>query len=243
MTTNVLSSCECRKCDNPNQTSSVKGIKSNTGLGNCKIGTVLTCKGEETFKYSAEPGLYSTTRTFINPDVYSKKRVRNFKKGIFEGKNVYTNIDPRLYTSTRDMTTMLDAPPISGKVPLSTIGTDPSLDQYGVGYKTYSDINAGQIIYHTNDSDIETYFSPLFANTADAVGTLYKDPMDNVKPQYERKVPDVCYSNPASEKNPIDMASRFQCLSWITDTQAHREDLLSKQMQKINRTSWSSRWE
>ena len=132
----------------------------------------------------------------------------------------------------------LDKPPFKCNIKIDNLNTDASLNNYGQRYKSYSDVNAGQIVYYVDDSIKDAYFEPLFSNKATAVGTLYQDPMSSMKPQWER-FPDEKY-NPILG-NADNVAGGFQS-SFLKDTQYFREDLLARQMRKRNEQRFETRW-
>ena len=76
----------------------------------------------------------------------------------------------------------------------------------------------------------------MFATTAEVTGYIYRDPMGALIPRYER--------TPIEYINPIT-APRcgYECgLSWLHDTTNQREDIMSKQMSRMNSEKWSARW-
>jgi hypothetical protein len=60
--------------------------------------------------------------------------------------------------------------------------------------------------------------------------------MGSLKAHYERE--------PLISNDPINTDKKYYKggLSWIEDSQEHREDLLSKQMSKHNWERWAPRW-
>jgi hypothetical protein len=153
--------------------------------------------------------------------------------------NAVVSADPRLYDAARGITMPIDRPPYDSTVLLKNINTDVSLDNYGKGYRTYSDINAGQIVYYIDKSIADPFFDPLFTIPSETYSTVYRDPMSNLKPTYYRKPDKDCLSNPTllSNCNPCQEST-----TWFRDSQNHREDLLARKMQKFNQTKWSARW-
>ena len=147
----------------------------------------------------------------------------------------YTNSDPRLLNAAGPTRLTLDRPPLTSHTPLRTLVTDRSLDRYGQGYKGYADVNAGQVMYYIDRSIEDALFPPLFERDATVVGSVYTDPMGNSKPQYDRV---VAYDDPFSRPNQTDGYG----LSWIKDSQDHRQDLLSRQMHRRNEQRYAPRW-
>ena len=172
--------------------------------------------------------------SILNPQALNNKYATDFYP-IDSGKR-WGSRDPKLFSASHEQVLTVDRPPIDGRIPLEQIYTDTSLDSYGKNYGTYSDINAGHITYYIDKSIEDPFFEPLYTNKIVSVGEIYKDPMGGIKPQYERR--------PLTQTDPINMdrSSYNGCLSWMEDTQEHREDLLSKQMSKYNQQRWEPRW-
>jgi len=170
----------------------------------------------------------------LNPDALNNKYANDFYP-IDSGMR-WGSRDPKLFSASHEQMLTLDRQPIDGGIPLEKIYTDKSLDQYGKNYRSYSDINAGHITYYIDKSIEDPFFEPLFTNKFVSSEELYIDPMGGIKPQYERRL--------LTQNDPINMdrTSYNGCLSWMEDTQEHREDLLSKQMSKYNKNKWELRW-
>jgi len=143
--------------------------------------------------------------------------------------------DPRLYSATHGDYITLDKPPLESKVPLNEI-YNKNLKNYGQNYRTYSDVNAGNVLYYVDKSREDPYYSPLFAQPARVGTVVYKDPMGAMKPEYPRIVKN-------SELIGNDQCdTEGYCLTWMRDTQKFREDILSGIMAPINQQRWSPRW-
>jgi len=196
------------------------------------------------FLSNIEPNNNGSGYHTINPSVYHNKYSDGFQ---FEDSPqdqkssgsmaVYSSKDPRLKLVTSGGEyLMLDKPPLESKVRMNDMYLDNNLNRYGQNYETYSDINCGDIIYYINKEKQGPFKSSVFSTSARTTGVLYKDPMGSVKPIYER--------TPLKKTNPCSTKDFYEGgLSWIQDSQAHREDLLSKQMIKINQEKWEARWQ
>jgi hypothetical protein len=158
--------------------------------------------------------------TLLNLPVYTDKYSDKF----VEKNGRYYSDDPKLKEPVRNLTNLLDKPPINSKIPLNKIATDKYLVGYGKNYKNYNDIKEGQILYHVDEKLNKPYHDPNFVRSIDFEKVLYKDPMDSIKPQYNRK---QTISNIPKKKCLFDS-------TWIQDSNEHREDLISKQMSKMN---------
>ena len=170
----------------------------------------------------------------LNPEAHMNKYANDFFP--IDSGHQWGSYDPRLFSASHTQVLTFDRPPIDGRIPLEKIYTDNSLDEYGKNYRSYSDINAGQITYYIDKSIQDPFFNPIYTNKVLSSGELYRDPMGSLKPHYERHllVPNDPINTPRSSYNG--------CLSWIEDSQEHREDLLSKQMRKNNQQRWEPRW-
>jgi len=178
----------------------------------------------------------------INPGVFENSYDKSFQRVECPDnkggcKNVYASTDPRLISPMHGGQILtLDRPPVSSDIKLKNIYTDKNLLNYGKNYRTYSDINSGQIMYYTDKSRQDVFYEPNFSSSATAIGTLYKDPMGAIKPQYDR-VPLKCNDSLDTDMNRYEGG-----LSWIQDSSNHRQDLLALQMRKHNEQRWMPRW-
>lgn len=206
----------------------------------CQFSPYYDCNPKRAFKDAIEPQNKSGY-TLLNPQVLTNSYDTSFQKiecSTDQGgcKEVFASTDPRLISVTHGGQVLtLDRPPIVSDIKLSNMYTDKSLINYGKGYRTYSDINAGQYMYYIDKSIEDVFFNPIFSKSAIMEGTMYKDPMGAMKPQYDRK--------PLKCNNPFDSKRNYEGgLSWIQDSEEHRQDLLSKQMRKFNQTRYEPRW-
>lgn len=176
---------------------------------------------------------------YLNPSAIQSKIASDFKPFITKQdsscpKIQYSSADPRLISASHGGQRLtFGNPPIDDRNYLDEF----TLGKYGKNYNTYSDINAGNITYYIDNSIKYPLFKPIFSIPARSTSTLYKDPMGSVKAQYDRQ--SLNYYDPInSEKNYYK-----EGLSWLHDSQEHREDLLSKQMNKINEQRFESRYD
>jgi hypothetical protein len=213
-------------------------VPGNLSIRDCDIPGYYECYDRVQFKSGIEPSTKSGY-TYMNPQVAENSFANEFQKFKCTDSpcgTVYSSTDPRLIDVPRAQVIPLDRPPYDDTVRLDEVYTKPGLTTYGKGYKTYSDINAGQISYYTDKSQEDAFFEPNFTTSARMVGTLYKDPMGAMKPQYDR-FPLKCTDYMNTKKDNYD-----GCLSWIQDTQFHRQDMLALQMRKRNEQRWQPRW-
>ena len=235
------SSCDCYNCTNISYASETKGIPSNMSTVNCKTPDMFNCYNSNPFRYNIEPNVQDGYVN-LNPNVMLSQYANDFQR-IESSTNQscprvqFASRDPRLISASHSGQVLtLDRPPIETQPDLDTISTDKKLNNYGQGYRTYSDISAGQIMYYVDKSIEDPFFLPIFATSAKSFGTLYQDPMGAMKPRYDRK-PLTCTNHLNTTRNNYSGG-----LSWIEDSQEFREDIISKQMAKNNQQRWEPRW-
>lgn len=161
------------------------------------------CKNTETYTYLNERG--------VKPSPYFK-----------EVNGVYTSTkqDGRLVDVPRSYTMKLDTKPIQFVYNLihDNVSGNPELKDYGKNYTDYSNVTGGQIQYYIDKELSEPFISPIYATKTNAVGFTYKDPMDSIKPQFEKAYP----------------TESFSCLSWIDDSCSFRDDITARQQRTHN---------
>lgn len=113
--------------------------------------------------------------------------------------------------------------------PLNKIYTYKTADHYKAKfYNKLTDIVGGNISYNINERNIEEiYSSPIFTNKSQIIAKRYIDPMDSFKPEYERI---------QKENNNVGQ------LTWIQDSCEWREDLIARQMRKLNQSEYDPKW-
>ena len=236
------SSCPCYKCNKKIYNALEKGTPSNISIPYCKTPKLYDCYNGYVFKNKIEPQQKEGTK-YINPQIMDQyNNTPGFGKVETNCESCptysYLSADPRLTSDVRGIRMPIDRPPMDSTVRLDKI-YENKLAKYGQDYDTYKDINAGQIMYYISRDREDVLYEPLFNSKAQTIGTLYKDPMDNMKPNYDR-IPIGKQSNPMT--TPYCDDNEYS-LSWMKDTQDHRQDLLSLQMRgNINQTRWSPRW-
>lgn len=222
------------------------GHPTNMSVRSCNFSDYNDCNPRNIFKVRQEPS-HNRGTILLNPSVIApEKRDKTFRE--IEQKNysqiysdckgkTFFNSDPRL-CSAAERCIKLDIPPLNSTHPLKTLSTDKSLDGYGQKYKSYSDVNAGQYLYYIGKEREDVFYEPLFSKKAIVVGKLYKDPMGAIKPHYDR----VPIENPVLIGQKSGNVCGDFCLSYIKDSQFHREDLLSRQMHRRNEQRYAPRW-
>lgn len=235
------SSCNCYECTQKDYNFNIHGMPTNMSVRNCQTPKLFECYDNAPFRFDIEPRDKKGIDV-MNPQAMESKYSPDFQKincPNAQGcnKTQYASHDPRLFYVPYAQRLTLDRPPIETSPKLSELSTDKSLDNYGQNYTGYHDINAGQIVYYIDRERQDPFYSPLFTTSAYAYGTLYQDPMGGMKPEY--------YRTPLKCNNPLDTQKKSYegGLSWMQDSMSHREDLLSKQMWRINQERYEPRWE
>ena len=228
------SSCTCANCVHECSIDE-KGIPTNLSVRNCEVPSCLEVSNEYIFKDKIEPRDESGWVT-INPKTESTDLDPSFSQLKDCSENTWVGTDPRLKSVARGGSVLLlDRPPTTYNMNPEKVNTDKSLIDYGKNYKSYADIDAGQITYYIDNSTKDAFYSPVVTTSARTIGSLYKDPMGALKPHYERQ--------PLIEVNHLETKRKSRGgLTWMKDTDAHREDLMSRQMTKINQQRWEPRW-
>ena len=114
---------------------------------------------------------------------------------------------------------------------LNTIYTYPESKNHET--KTYFDvkeIKSGYIEYFPKKRQIQDVFTtPNFINNCQVDATLYYNPMGSVMTDYKRTL----------TKNNLKKPDQ---LTWIQDSNEQREEIMSLQMRKMNRTMYETKW-
>lgn len=237
MMSNTKTSCSCTTCIFDNQNI---GLPSNRSVRGCDLD--FGCSDRKLFKSNIEP-TYNNGYTILNKDVYNSKYSKDFseiqcKNSHSCSSNQYVSNDPRLISVVHSgQVQTLDRPPLNGHIQQKDISLNTELDYYGKNYTTYADVNGGYVTYYISKAIADPFCSPNYENPSRMYGTLYKDPMGAIKPQYDR-VPIKCNDRFDSKTNYYKTG-----LSFLEDSQEHREDMMARQTRKPNETRWDTRWE
>lgn len=217
-------------------------VPTNLFIPNCEKPSGFNFGNALVFRQDIQPQHQVGYHT-LNPQVVQKKFIPGFYKAPCNNlsscnKEVYLSNDPRLISVAHGGAVLpLDRPPLESNIQLSELNTDPTLNNYGRLYKTYADIDAGDVTYYTDKSIQDPFYQPVFNTPAHVTSVLFRDPMGVYKPHYEH-IP-MSYNNPVTDpKECFD-----GCLSFIDDSQAYRQDLMAKQMAIRNQQRWQPRWQ
>lgn len=231
-------SCPCESCDQKFKEST--GGETNLSVPECEISPFYDCCSRLNLGESIQPR-EKKGWVAVNPQVYTDKVATGFNKvgcQVASGCSdpSYISADPRLFSGTRADYLALDRPPMDGDVLLKNV-YNKNLDNYGSGFMPYKTIRDGQIEYYYDKSIEDPYFKPLYGQKAEISKVMYKDPMGSMKPEYNRE----WLSN--TENPTVTTTKQYPyCLSYIQDTQSHREDMLAHQMRRRNQERWMPRW-
>jgi hypothetical protein len=146
-------------------------------------------------------------------------------------KDAVQGSNPLLIEPVRGQRLLLSQPPFNSETEIGMYGPSqfPS-NRYGKRYTDYGSINAGQIQYYYNNDRKNPYTGPNFVTPAYVEYELVKDPMDNVRPAYNRMSLES-YDYHCNE-----------CDSYTHDTLVFRQELMEKQMRKRNSQEWVYRY-
>ena len=159
-----------------------------------------------------------------NTNVYTFLNERGVKPSPYfqkiDGEYVSEKQDGRVIDAPRSIVDRFDIKPIQVVYDLinDNVSGNPALKNYGKNYTSYSNVTGGQIQYYIDKELAEPFNTPVYATKTQAVGFTYKDPMDSIKPQFEKAYP----------------AESFSCLSSIDDTSSFRDDITARQQRTHN---------
>jgi hypothetical protein len=151
---------------------------------------------------------------------------------------LYTRIDPQLVRSdgtkgqinAQPLRTELSAnysnyTPAAGSIDFENI-YDPRFNSYGDPYRSYSDVNLGQVQYYY--SDIDAYRQPNFLQRSNVEFVDFRTPNNDVWPEYNRTA-------------SLDDMRAKATSQYDADDLYHRQDQMEHLMAKMNRESWQLR--
>jgi hypothetical protein len=151
---------------------------------------------------------------------------------------IYTRVDPQLIRDDGVPARLLEQPvrgdwsanyssweAAPGSVNFEDI-YDGRFTGYGDPYRSYSDVNLGQVQYYY--SDVDAYHYPNFVTRSKVDFIEFTDPMGKVKPYYERTA-------------GLADARPFVENQWVNDSNYFRENLMESQMRKRNSELWQLR--
>jgi hypothetical protein len=146
------------------------------------------------------------------------------------GTPVYTaDCDARIYNAMSGQLLKFSEPPyVARGVELGDLYKENN--DYGNNYKSYENIDAGQIVYYVPEQSRSAFQSPNFVINTNTVSSVRKDPMGGLIPEYEQ--------TPVT--NGIRNISNYQD---TRDTLKHRESILGGLMYGMNKRNYGVMWE
>ena len=152
---------------------------------------------------------------------------------------IYTRVDPQLIRNDGVPARMNETPirgdwsarysswePAAGSINYEDL-YDPRFTGYGDPYRSYADVNLGQVQYYYGD--IDAYRYPNFITRSKVDFIDYTDPMGKVSPYYERT---------ASLADTRPYVNNKE----MSDTNYFRENIQESQMRKRNSEMWQLRF-
>jgi len=195
-----------------------------------------------------QPKLYSyaVDQTPVNANVgisYNPQRPPRFMDQIVDANKrnypLMTRIDPQLVRedgtpgqiSINPLRTDWSAKYSDYEAPAGSINFEdiynPTFTSYGDPYRSYSDINLGQVRYYY--SDVDAYKMPNFIQRSNVDFIEFTNPQGQVWPYYNR------------EASVDDVRAKVENQT-TADEIYHREDMMENLMSKMNRSSWQQRY-
>jgi hypothetical protein len=152
---------------------------------------------------------------------------------------LYTRVDPQLVRTdgtkgqinAQPLRTEFSAnysnyTPAAGSIDFENI-YDPRFNSYGDAYRSYSDVNLGQVNYYY--SDIDAYRQPNFLQRSNVEFTEFRTPQNDVWAEYNRTA-------------SLDDMRAKATSQYDADDLYHRQDQMEHLMSKMNRESWQQRY-
>jgi hypothetical protein len=232
-------SCPCSSCP-PRKEFNFKGEcpdpskSSSIGVTNCQVPHELQyCTSNLVYRQDIEPPVKPSSKVTALNDYGVRLDMPAYTKVIFNDKVGYAGCNPLLIDAPRGQKLILDRPHYTSKIDMTDIYS-PYVAQYGKQpYDNYTDINAGFIQYYAPEDLNRPYFEPNFVTPALVDHTIQMDPMGRVLPTYNRN---------SLQPYMWNQCKPDQCDSKTHDTLEFRQELMEKQMRKMNQQRWLSRW-
>ena len=152
---------------------------------------------------------------------------------------LYTSVDPQLIREDGVPARLAEQPvrnewsakyssfnPPPGSINFEDI-YDPRFANYGDPYRSYSDVNLGNVQYYY--SDVDAYRYPNFITRSNVDFIEYTDPMGTVKPYYQRTA-------------TLNDVRPFVENQFMMDTTYFRENIMESAMQRRNSQLWQNRF-
>ena len=143
------------------------------------------------------------------------------------GNDTYSYGSDSRMVDARGMRLQLDQPAKVGAVHMDDVY---KIDNSGYGgvYQTYSAMNNGNVAYYVDSAVSQPFFDPVYTLSSTVTKQVLTDPMTNPKPDYSKTVGQTLRSVVNDQ--------------YARDQLSFREELMSRQQNLYNRTSWTNRW-
>lgn len=210
-------------------------------------GNYFDTPNRKLFLQTVQPSLfsYNVNQTPINSNIgisyvpQLNPRVLNQIDNAGTKFPLYSRIDPQLVRTdgtpgqqaTQPIRTDWSAEYSNFQAPAGSVNFediyDPRFTSYGDPYRSYTDINLGQVQYYY--SDIDAYKMPNFITRSNVDFVDYRTPQGQIWPEYKRNA-------------SLDDVRPHVENQTTADELYHREDLMSLKMDKKNREMWQLRF-
>lgn len=163
-----------------------------------------------------------------------------FQKGYYQTKNGFMISNPKLIDPVRAVSMDLDRPHLTSYVQVGNTKEDEiyssefsEIGNNGQPYKSYFDVHGGDIQYYTIDDTSLTYYSPNFINPTMVFHNVIQNPMGIDYYEYNREGTKQ-YSQNWCQSQEYD--------SFAHDSILHREEIMERQMRKMNTQRYAPRY-
>jgi len=192
------------------------------------------------FSYNVDPQPINALASGIS---YTPQMPPKFRDQVYTQADgltypIYTRVDPQLIRDDGVPARLLEQPvrgdwsafysswePAPGSINYEDI-YDGKFNSYGDPYRSYSDVNLGQVQYYY--SDVDAYRYPNFISRSKIDFIEYTNPMGKVQPYYERTA-------------GLNDTRPFVENDWMLNSNYYRENIMESQMRKRNSELWQNR--
>lgn len=202
------------------------------------------------FLQNIQPNIYSYAvdvtpiNSLASGITYTPQIPPKFRDQVYNSKDnktypIYTRVDPQLIRDQGVPARLLEQPvrndwsadysswqAAPGSVNYEDI-YDPRFTGYGDPYRSYVDVNLGNVNYYYGD--IDAYRYPNFVTRSKVDFIEYTDPMGRVKPEYQRLA-------------GVNDTRPFVDNQFMSDSSYFRENIMESQMRKRNAELWQLRY-
>ena len=179
----------CRKCDVMN--SGIRPFSSNTlpksiANENCGV-NINDCNNKTRIIAVGKGPIYSNKKSIVNKDLNIMDDPTFYQVKCNSGKcnqvKYMKDNDPRLINNKTGDRIYLDRPAQVSEV---TDVYGEELRNYGKNYRTYQDINSGDITYYVAHQNREQNHFPIYTMETNNIKIIREDPMGGFVPEYKK---------------------------------------------------------